>query len=562
MGGVFRGVGVSPGVAVGRALPWPRRADRTPPREVAAGRSVDDEIARFAEARRLAREELHELRARVMISLGEAYAAILDAQILLADDPALVAGVEGRIRLDRASAGWSLRATVETYLRRFELMEDRYLRERAGDLRDLERRLARLLDEAPEDGAQEPDGPIVVVAHALGPSDTVAIAREGVVGLAADLGGPTSHTAILAQAFGLPAVIGLGGVAERVGGGETIVIDGDRGEVTVDPDETVLADAGRRRLAWARQDDAWAAAGDEPSVTRDGVEIVLRANVEFLEEAAAAMRYGAKGIGLYRSEFLYVARAPALPDEEDHYRTYVELADRAAPHPTVIRTLDLGGEKYFHEVLAGSEPNPVLGLRGLRLCLRRPDLFLPQLRALLRAAAHADIRILLPLVTSAEEVREVRSILAGQAQALRQSGVACRPEVPLGVMVETPAAAMSADLLAREADFLSVGTNDLIQYALAVDRGNPSVSGLYDPLHPAILRMLATIVRSAGVRKVPVALCGEMASDPALVPVLVGLGFRELSCPPRAVPRVREAVAKTDAASSAAEVAELVGDPR
>ena len=402
----------------------------------------------------------------------------------------------------------------------------------------------------------QPTGPIVVVAQAIGPSDTVALASKGVVALAADLGGPTSHAAILAQAFGLPAVVGLGHAACDVRVGEIVIVDGDRGEVVIDPDPARLVEARQRHDAWVTEESAWEAARDVPSVTKDGVEIVVRANIEFPDEADVAMRFGAKGIGLYRSEFLFIARAPSLPDEEDHYRTYRDVAERVAPYPAVIRTLDLGGEKYFHEVLDRAEPNPVLGLRGLRLCLKRPEIFVPQLRALLRAAAHANLRILLPLVTTVDEVKEVRRILAREAATLQSVGADCRADVPLGVMIETPAAAMTADLLAKEADFLSIGTNDLIQYALAVDRGNPSVAALYEALHPAVVRMLRFVVRAGKSRGIPVTLCGEMAAAPDLIPTLLGLGLRELSCPPRAVPRVRDAIRTTEIATALREIEE------
>ncbi len=556
MAQVFRGLGVSPGVALGRALPWQPVAAGVPRRDVRSGSGPSAEIERFEAARNHARDELRGLKVRLMTTLGESYAAILDAQTMLVDDPALVSEVEQQVRTESVSAAFAVHATIEGYLARFESIEDRYLRDRAGDLRDLQRRLVRLLEPVPGTDAPPPDGPIVVVASAIGPSDTVALARDGVVALAADFGGPTSHTAILAQAFGLPAVIGLGDVARSVRMGAIVVVDGDRGEVVVDPDPARLVEARAQHDLWVSREDAWAATRDLPSVTRDGVEIVLRANIEFPDEAAVAMRFGARGIGLYRSEFLFVAQAPRLPNEEDHYRTYRDLAQRVAPHPVVVRTLDLGGEKYFHEVLDRTESNPVLGLRGLRLCLKRPEIFVPQLRALLRAAAHANLRILLPLVTSVDEIREVRRILAREAASLRGAGVLCRPDVPLGAMIETPAAAMTADLLAREVDFLSLGTNDLIQYTLAVDRGNPSVAALYEPLHPAVLRMLRFVVRAGKACGLPVSLCGEMAANPELVPTLLGLGLRELSCPPRAVPRVREAIRATEIARATREIEE------
>ncbi len=556
MAQVFRGLGVSPGVALGRALPWRPEAGAVPRREARPGSSPSVEIERFDVARGNARAELRGLKGRLMTTLGESYAAILDAQTMLVDDPALVAEVEHRVSAEGVSAGFAVHATIDGYLARFDSIEDRYLRDRAGDLRDLQRRLVRLLEPAPGADAAPPDGPTVVVASAIGPSDTVALARDGVVALAADLGGPTSHTAILAQAFGLPAVIGLGDAARSVRMGALVVVDGDRGEVVVDPDPARLNEARAQHDLWVSREDAWASMRDLPAVTRDGVEIVLRANIEFPDEAAVAMRFGARGIGLYRSEFLFVARAPRLPDEEDHYRTYRDLADRVAPHPVIVRTLDLGGEKYFHEVLDRTEPNPVLGLRGLRLCLKRPEIFVPQLRALLRASAHANLRVLLPLVTSVDEVREVRRIIAREASSLRGAGILCRPDIPLGAMIETPAAAMTADYLAREVDFLSLGTNDLIQYTLAVDRGNPSVAALYEPLHPAVLRMLRFVVRAGKACGLPVSLCGEMAASPELVPTLLGLGLRELSCPPRAVPRVREAIRATEIARAARELEE------
>jgi len=536
------GTGVSPGVAVGVAtLLVPTSG---PPREraLAADRAPQAEIEAFAAARAVAAEELAALQARLAASLGASYAAILDAQILLLSDPALVVEAERRIREEGVTAAWAVHAIIGGYLEHFAAMEDGYLKDRGADLKDLEHRLLRALCSPKGAEPAVPAGPAILVGRTIGPSDAVALAREGVVGLAADLGGPTSHTAILAKAFGVPAVVGLGDLASQAQDGDTLLVDGDRGVVIVAPTEDDVEDARRRADAKNLRESAWISAKDLPAVTRDGVEVTLRANIEFLEEAAAAMRFGAAGIGLYRSEFLFVATAPAFPTEDEQLDTYRQLAQRVAPYPVVIRTLDLGGEKYFHDVLERAEPNPVLGLRGLRLCLRRPELFRPQLRALLRAAAGADLRILLPLVTSPGEIREVRRLLEREAEDLQAKRIPHRAGVPLGAMIETPAAAGIADLLARDADFLSVGTNDLIQYALAVDRGNPSVAALYDPLHPAILRMLRFVLRAGAQRGVPVSLCGEMAADPALVPVLVGLGFRELSVPPRAIPPVRDAV--------------------
>jgi phosphotransferase system enzyme I (PtsI) len=375
----------------------------------------------------------------------------------------------------------------------------------------------------------------------------MVLARQGIVGLATDMGGRTSHTAILAQALSLPAVVGLHDLSLNVRSGDLVAIDGEAGTVDVAPREDEVHRVKARGEAWKAREAAMFADRELPAVTKDGVEITLRANVEFPQEVAAAVRYGARGIGLYRSEFLFLSHAPEFPSEEEHFRTYLELAEKVAPHPAVIRTLDLGGEKYFHEVLDRQETNPVLGLRAVRFCLTRPDIFRPQLRGLLRAATRADVRIMIPLVTTVAEVRQVKKILVEEAALLTAKGIDCRADVPVGIMVEVPAAAATADLLAKEAAFFSLGTNDLIQYALAVDRGNESVAYLYQPLHPAVLRMLRFVVQAGRAGGLTVSICGEMAADLSLSEMLVGLGFRELSVQPRAIAALRETIRRLDA---------------
>ncbi len=329
------------------------------------------------------------------------------------------------------------------------------------------------------------------------------------------------------------------------------MVDADRGEVVLQPDDRAVSEAHHRREAWLAHERGMTPVQAGPAVTRDGVEIHLRANIEFPEQVERAVRLGAEGIGLYRSEFLFLTQAPELPTEEQHYRSYREMAERVAPHPAMIRTLDLGGEKYFHEVLIPDEFHPVLGLRGIRLCLKRPDIFRPQLRGLLRAAVHADVRIMIPLVTSCGEVRAVRRLLAEEAEALRSDGTECRAEIPVGIMVEVPAAATTADLLAREADFFSIGTNDLVQYALAADRDNESVAYLAQPLHPGVLRLIRFVVQSGKDRGIPVALCGELGADPAATALLIGLGLTELSVQPRAIPAIRISIQEGDSVSAA-----------
>jgi phosphotransferase system enzyme I (PtsI) len=556
MGQRVQGLGVSPGVASGRvylihAELLPVVPEAVPPERV--GR----EIERFHETRDLARQEIQELKERVHRELGERYAGILEVQQMILDDPRLVRDTVRRIRVGRVSASWALKEVVAEFLRRFGAVEDAYIRERGGELSDVHRRMQRLLRGGGAGGDALPEGPLIAVGHSLGPSDAVALARRGVVGLATDMGGRTSHTAILAQALSVPAVAGLHDVSQRVCSGDAIIVDGDAGEVSLlpTPEETEAAD--QRRRAWIEREQELVRDAEAPTTTADGVELMLRANIEFPQELEAAKRYGARGVGLYRSEFLFVSRSPEFPTEQEHFETYVQIAETMAPHSAVIRTLDLGGEKYFHDVLDRNEPNPVLGLRGVRLCLKRPDIFRPQIRGLVRAATRGNLKMMLPLVTVPDEIAHVRRLVAEEARSLKDDGVEARETLPIGIMIEVPAAAAAADILAREADFFSIGTNDLIQYALAVDRNNESVAYLYQPQHPGLLRTLRFIIASAAEQGIPVSLCGEMATDVESLPLLVGMGLRELSVQPRAISAVRQALREIDThqASEAAEVA-------
>jgi phosphotransferase system enzyme I (PtsI) len=542
----LQGRGVSPGIASGVAYLLHAESLPVVPAPVPPER-VEQELEAFDRARDEARAQLQSVREQVREVLGDHYAGIIEAQLAIVDDPSLLERTTRRIRVGRVSARWALKEAVGEFTRRFEAMDDPYLRERVGDLSDVHHRLQRLLR---GDAARRevPAGPLLVVAHSVVPSDAVALAGKGVVGLATEAGGPTSHTAILAQALSVPAVVGLHGITAKVRSGDALIIDGESGEVQLLPSRAESDLAERRRLAWIeRERESAASARALPSITRDGVEVAVRANIEFPGELTTALDHGARGVGLYRSEFVFLSHSPELPGEDDHFGTYVEIAERVAPEPAVVRTLDLGGEKYFHEVVDGAGSNPVLGLRGVRLCLERPDIFRPQLRGLLRAAAlQENLRVMLPMVSSVDEVREVRRLLALEADDLRSAGVGAREELPLGIMIEVPAAALAADLLCRDADFLSVGTNDLIQYALAADRGDDAVDYLYQPLHPGVLRMIRHSVEGARARGVPISICGEMAADPAALAVLIGLGLHELSVQPRAIPRVRAAIRDVD----------------
>ena len=530
--GVARGVGIGKAVClrsrVGEVYRFPLPADE-----------VDAEIERFHEAVRRGQEDLKKLRTVVKKDIGDDLSAIFDAHLLLVQDGSLTNGVIECIREEKVNAEWAVYKTVEELSERFGRIEDEYLRERHEDLRDVGRHLIHTLQGVSHHELSEIEGDVIVVADDLTPADTVRLGRENVRGFVVETGGRTSHTTIIARSLNLPLVCGLAGVSDLVTDEDPVIIDGEQGRVILHPSPTLLERYRRRREDLAQEEEEALATRELAATTRDGVEIRLMANIDLPEEIEDMRRFGAAGIGLYRSEFLYIEKSPQLPDEEEHLEIYRRLVEAAAPHPAVIRTYDLGGRKLAREVMATYEDNPVLGLRGIRLTLARPEVFRTQLRALFRAAVHGDLWVMLPLVSTVEEVRSFRAFATEVCDELEHEGIPLRRDVKLGVMIEVPAAAVIADQLAKEVEFFSIGTNDLIQYSLAVDRNNEHVAYLYQPLHPGILRMLHTVIRAARREAVGVSVCGEMAADPRFASLLVGLGLRRLSVSPRVVPSIK-----------------------
>jgi phosphoenolpyruvate-protein phosphotransferase (PTS system enzyme I) len=535
---VLQGMGVSDGIAIGRAIYIETRGPEIFRFHVSE-EQVEAEVARLREGAEHARKELKRLRARAEEDLGNDLAAIFDAHVLLLSDPNFLGRVEERIRTHQVNAEWAVAKTAEELDDRFAHMDDAYLRERSEDLTDVSRHLLRSLQGIAHHDLAELPNDIVIVADDLTPSDAIRLGRERVIGFAIESGGRTSHTTIIARSLNIPAVAGLVGIMSLLRDEAPIIVDGETGMVILHPTEPVVAQYQARKAELERRDRDLLATRELAAVTRDGVEIRLMANIDLPEEVEEVAPFGASGVGLYRSEFLYIEKSPHLPTEEEHLQIYRRLVELASPHPAIIRTYDLGGRKLAREMLATHEENPVLGLRGIRLTLARPEVFRTQIRALFRAGLYGDLWIMLPMVSTIEEVRSFRVFAEEVMAEMEREGVPFRRDVRLGVMIEVPGAAVIADVLAREVDFFSIGTNDLIQYALAVDRNNEHVASLYQPLHPGILRMLRFVIDSARAAGIEVSLCGEMAADSGFALMLVGLGLRRLSMSPRQIPEVK-----------------------
>jgi phosphoenolpyruvate-protein phosphotransferase (PTS system enzyme I) len=547
----LKGIGVSPGVVAGRAVLLIQRAHVL--RYQIAPARLDHELQRLDQSRARTREQLIDIQARLAERRPE-LSSLFDAQLLMLDDPMLLPRAADIVRGQRVNAEWAVQQVFHEIGAVFSEFADPYLRERQGDVADLVGRLKMNLRKGvatPRDLFSELDESSVLIADELTPSIAAQVDWTKVRGFATDAGSRTYHTAILARSLDVPAVVGLHNASELVQAGQLIVIDGSASEVILDPTADELARAAHHADDH-RPAETVEAERRRPASTADGMRIRLDANIEFPDDLAAARYAGAEGIGLYRSEFLVTSGVEDIGDEDRQYEIYRGMLEGMAPGSVTVRTFDVDEEQLAsrlsqHPLAAGWEPDEARasrqGLRGLRLSLTRPDLFRIQLRALLRAASHGSLRILFPFVSSVEQIREARAMVAAATADVTRRGQPV-PRVPIGVMIEIPAAAYTADLLAREVDFFTIGTNDLIQYCLAVDRADERVSRLYEPLHPAILRMILMVRRAASRQRIPVSLCGEMASDPALLTLLVGLGLTEFSMTPGAIPVAKQVLSE------------------
>jgi phosphotransferase system enzyme I (PtsI) len=554
---VLEGIPVSPGIAVGPAFLLPEPEVCSPPERSLSDEELEKEWSRFLEALAASKAEIQALRDRIAGQVGVDHAGILDAQLMIVDDSQLIEEIHNSLITKKKNIEWVFYQTVSRYLHILYGSGNEYLSERRADIKDVMTRVLDNLRGQKRAGLSELSRPSVVIAHDISPSDTAKMDTEMVLGMATDAGGQSSHTAIMAKALGLPAVVGLHRITDVVQEGDPVLIDGRRGTVTVHPsEETILrGEAELQRIeAYA---DSLSRLRALPAETRDQHRITLSANIELPAEVSSVIESGAEGVGLYRTEFIYMNRSD-LPSEEEQFEAYKKVLEGVSPDPVIIRTMDLGGDKFITHLNIPFEFNPFLGWRAIRFCLERRDIFEVQLRAILRAGVHGRLKLMYPMISSVEEVIQANSILEGVKEQLNREGIPYADDFEIGVMIEVPAAALTVDIIAKEVDFFSIGTNDLIQYTLAVERVNDKIAHLYQPYHPAVLRLGKRIVDEGHKNKIWVGICGEMAADPAMCFILLGMGLDEISASPAVVPRVKNVVRNLSYRDAAAFVDEIM----
>ncbi len=536
----FKGMGVSPGIVIGKAYVLNRETVKTETRVIAPER-VDEEIRRFDQALAASVEQLEAVKKQFSDRVGASHAYILESHILMLQDTLLTDGVRDVIRRESIAAEGALKKVLDQFLAVFNGIEDDYLKERKTDMIHVGERILRNLSGHEQHSLAALDEDVIVVAHDLTPADTMQMDRKHVKGFVTDLGGKTSHTVIMARSLEIPAVVGMAHFTASVQTGDPLILNGNSGSVIVNPDSDTFnryLEKQRRYIYFEKELQKLASL---PAETLDGYKIRLAANIETPEDVCGVLEHGADGVGLFRTEFLYLNRTE-LPSEEDQFQAYKSALEMVYPETVIIRTLDLGGDKLARHIPYPGESNPSMGLRAIRFCLEHRGIFKTQLRALARAGIYGNLKIMFPMISGLRELRMAKEIYYDVLEELRKAGTLFHEEIPLGVMIEVPSAAIAVDLIVNEVDFVSIGTNDLIQYSLAIDRVNENVAYLYEPLHPAIMRMIKHVMTVAREGNIPAAMCGEVAGDPLYAAALMGLGLRTFSMNPVSVPRVKRII--------------------
>ena len=540
----FQGLGVGPGIARGIVFIH-HPDDEEPPKRRIDESDIANEIVRFESALIATRAQILEMQQRIAEAIGAKDASIFDAHLLVVEDRTLIDEVLRTLEREKFNVEFIFAEVANRYAKTLSEIDDPYLRERAFDIHDVTRRVIRNLLGRSTKTLGAIDVPQIVVAHNITPSDTAMLNRQMVLGFATDVGSRTSHTAIMARSLNIPAVVGLKDISLRLQPGDQVLLDGNSGVVILNPTEQTLWEYGEIEVKLEHVQEVLTGLRDTKSTTADGCHIILSANIELPEDVPLVIEAGAEGIGLYRTEFFYMNKNE-LPSEEEQFETYRSVAEAIMPESVIIRTLDLGGDKFLSHSHLPTEINPFLGCRAIRFCIERPDIFKAQLRAILRAAATGNVRMMFPMISGLSELRQAKEILEACKVELRDEGKPFKEDIELGIMIEVPSAVLVADALAREVKFFSIGTNDLIQYTIAVDRVNERIAHLYEPTHPAILRLIEMTVTAAHANSIWVGVCGEMAGEITLTPLLLALGVDELSASAGLVPRVKKAVQTLD----------------